>query len=80
MKELPNKQLSVQVGGKNPYIPPMITVIRLGLTENITGGPKGDAGDTSGMIAASGNVSGFKGGEDLHDEESEDSNQPPKVW
>lgn len=80
MKKQHCRQAVMQVGRKKAYVPPMIKVVRLGLTENITGAPKGDAGDTSGMFAASGNVSGFKGGEDLHDEESEESNQPPKVW
>lgn len=72
------RQTVMQVGRKKAYVPPMIKVVRLGLTKDVTV-------DSSGLISASGTVSGFNYDEKNNDLfETEDDNNPKKpskkVW
>lgn len=78
MKKQHCRQAVMQVGRKKAYVPPMIKVIRLGLTKSVTV-------DSSGLVVGSGNVSGFSYDETKDDLfETEDDNLPKKpskkVW
>lgn len=78
MKKQHCRQAVMQVGRKKAYVPPMIKVIRLGLTKSVTV-------DSSGLVVGSGNVSGFSYDEkngDLCDTEDDNLPKKPskKVW
>lgn len=66
------RQTIMQVGRKKAYVPPMIKVVRLGLTKDVTV-------DSSRLISGSANVSGFSYDETKDDLfETEDDNLPKK--
>ncbi len=78
MKKQHYRQTVMQVGRKKAYVPPMIKVVRLGLTKDVTV-------DSSGLISASGTVSGFNYDEKTGDLcDTIDDNHPKqpskKVW
>lgn len=72
MKKQHCRQTVMQVGRKKAYVPPMIKVVRLGLTKDVTV-------DSSGFAFGSGNVSGFNYDEEKGDLcDTEDDNLPKK--
>lgn len=72
MKKQHCRQTVMQVGRKKSYVPPMIKVVRLGLTKDVTV-------DSSGFISGSGNVSGFNYDEEKDDLcDTKDDNNPKK--